>query len=430
MNSTLSPIPPSRLNRARTESTPGTLCEFERYRPRPGDPDWPRLAAEAREQAARLRPTLASPDKRRDARRRAQSFATASRNYLENRRLHRAGREDLRPLYFIWTLLRRCNFTCSYCCDHTGQKYPELPEEHRLTTQEGRELLRVMRTRTPSVYFAGGEPTLRKDLPELTEEASRLGYYPIVVNTNGSAIDRLLRKSAWRSWLAQTDMVVVSLDGLNLEELSRVWEYDRPEDVLRNLLLLRELADEMRVKLMVNCVIRPGHIAEARAVLDLANDLGIWFCPVPQNVGPRVHGALHESADYQALVETILERKREGLRVTGSLRLLERLLRSEPLTCRNTLKPHIDYDGSLVWPCKSSVNVAPERLRVLDHADVDALYAAASELVDPTRFKGPAKNQCGADCNWAQNYSTDAYRHGLEHPLSLLRETIEFAFTR
>jgi hypothetical protein len=84
----------------------------------------------------------------------------------------------------------------------------------------------------------------------------------------------------------------------------------------------------------------------------------------------------------------------------------------------------------LVWPCKSSVNVAPARVRVLDHEDVDSLYAAASELVDPTRFKGPAKNQCGADCNWAQNYTTDAYRHGLEHPLALLRETVEFAFTR
>jgi len=422
-------VSPSSLT-PRPSSTPASLPECSRYRPRPGDPDLPALAAEAHAHAGELRPALRRPDIRDETARRASSFATAARNYAINRRLHAQGREDLRPLYFIWTLLRRCNFTCSYCCDHTGQKYPELPEEHRLTTQEGRDLLGVMRTRAPSVYFAGGEPTLRKDLPELTEEAARLRYYPIVVNTNGSAIDRLLKKKSWKRWLAQTDMIVVSLDGLNIEELGRVWDYDHPEDVLRNLLLLRELADEMHVKLMVNCVIRPGHIQEARAVLDLTNDLGIWFCPVPQNVGPRVHDALHQSAEYADLVQTILERKREGLRVTGSLRLLERLLRSSELTCRNTLKPHIDYDGSLVWPCKSSVNVTPERVRVLDHPDVDSLYAAASKLVDPTRFKGEAKNQCGADCNWAQNYTTDAYRHGLEHPLSLLRETLEFAFRR
>ena len=38
----------------------------------------------------------------------------------------------------------------------------------------------------------------------------------------------------------------------------------------------------------------------------------------------------------------------------------------------------------------------------------------------------PAANQCGAECNWAQNYTTDAYAHGLEHPASLLRDVIEF----
>lgn len=425
-------VAPRELLRAPpSTAAPASLPEFELYRPLAGHPDWPAVMAEARAIVERVRPKLDAPAARRARRRRrAASLKTALDGFRLNRKRHAAGREDLRPLYFIWTLLRRCNFTCTYCCDHQGNKYPELPETDRLTTEQGRELLRVMRRGTPSVYFAGGEPTLRKDLPELTREATELDYYPVAVNTNASAIDRLLDKKAWSGWLAQTDIIIVSLDGLDLAELRDLWVYDRPSDVVQNLLVLRELADEMQFKLMVNCVIRPGHAAEARAVLDLVNDLGIWFCAVPQNEGPRVHGALREDAEYAELVETILDRKRRGYRITGSLRMNERLLRSEPLSCRNTLKPHVDYDGSLVWPCKATINVPPVSVPVLEHHDIDALYAAASREVDPTRFKGPASNQCGADCNWAQNYTTDAYRHGLDNPLSLLREMLEFAFTR
>jgi len=57
---------------------------------------------------------------------------------------------------------------------------------------------------------------------------------------------------------------------------------------------------------------------------------------------------------------------------------------------------------------------------------VDALYAAACREIEPTRFHGPARNQCGAECNWAQNYTTDAYAYGLGRPLSLARDVVEF----
>ena len=58
--------------------------------------------------------------------------------------------------------------------------------------------------------------------------------------------------------------------------------------------------------------------------------------------------------------------------------------------------------------------------RSFDFDHVDALWAHCSALVSPHGFHGPASNQCGAACNWAQNYTTDEYAHGLEHPLSLL----------
>jgi MoaA/NifB/PqqE/SkfB family radical SAM enzyme len=282
-----------------------------------------------------------------------------------------------------------------------------------------------MRTGTSSVYFAGGEPTLRRDLPELTRAARELDYYPILVNTNASAVDRLLALPRYRTWLADLDVVIVSLDGLDTRALTTTWGYGRPRDVLKNLLLLREISAEMRIKLMVNCVIQPGKIRHARDVLDFCNDLGIWFCPVPMNRGPRIAPGLGEDPGYRALCDLILARKRDGYRVTGSLRLNRRLLGAAPLACRNTLKPHVDHDGFLYWPCKASVNVPPARIDVLAFDDLASLWSHATRLIEPTRFHGPARNQCGADCNWAQNYTTDAYAHGLRRPLSLLRDVGE-----
>lgn len=386
-------------------------------------PDLARLRDEARALAAQIRPSLAPPEPRvRQARRVAASLGTAARGYVENRRRARAGREDFLPLYFIWTTHRACNFLCTYCDDHRGAKYPELPKEGTLDTAGGRRLLEVMRTRASSVYFAGGEPTLRKDLPELAAHARALDYHPIVINTNASAFDRLFKLPSWRTFLTDIDTIVVSLDGLDLEWLAQTWVTKRPEDVIRNLLLLRELADEYRVKLMVNCVIQPGQIAHARAVLDFARDIGVWFTPVPMNVAAQVSAGLLDDPEYRALAELILERKRQGQRITGSLRMNERLLFSAPLECRNTLKPHVDYDGALYWPCKASAAVEPVRVPVLAHDHVDALWADCTARIDPTGFA----SRCGGRCNWAQNYSTDAYAHGLTHPLSLLGEVAGF----
>ena len=323
-------------------------------------------------------------------------------------------------------MLRTCNFRCTYCDDHRGERYPELPKDGVLSTPDGLRLLRIMRTGTPSVYFSGGEPTLRSDLPKLTRAARDLDYFPIIINTNGSVIDRLLERDAWRTWLADTDIVIVSLDALDLRTLERMWDHPHPERVLRNLLLLRELSGPMRFKLMVNTVIQPDAAGHASDVLDFAHDLGIWFCPVPVNTGPTVDRALRHDPGYLVLAQRILRRKHDGYPISGSPRMLQRLLWSQALTCRNTLKPHIDHDGSLFWPCKSSVNVEPRRVRVLDFEDVESLYRHAARQLDPTGFHGPGVNQCCANCNWAQNYSTDAYAYGLQHPLSLVHDIAEF----
>ena len=97
--------------------------------------------------------------------------------------------------------------------------------------------------------------------------------------------------------------------------------------------------------------------------------------------------------------------------------------------CRNTLKPHIDFDGKLALALQSMrERAAGVRSTCSEFADVDALYEHAQQAwSNPDRdFTVPVADQCGANCNWAQNYTTDAYTHGLDHPLALLRDLREF----
>ena len=114
------------------------------------------------------------------------------------------------------------------------------------------------------VQVSGGEPTIHPDFIALLDRVPERNIPRIVVNTNGALITKRLQSEAWKTWLADTDVIVVSLDALDLDTLRGLWVTKRPEDVLRNIMLLAELARPMRFKLMVNCVIRPGHIGDAR----------------------------------------------------------------------------------------------------------------------------------------------------------------------
>ena len=74
---------------------------------------------------------------------------------------------------------RRCNQNCLFCY---AEKEP-LGSTAELSTQEWKSILDTLReSRVPMVTFTGGEPTMRKDLPELVEYAK---WFITRVNTNG-----------------------------------------------------------------------------------------------------------------------------------------------------------------------------------------------------------------------------------------------------
>jgi MoaA/NifB/PqqE/SkfB family radical SAM enzyme len=414
---------------------------FRNYMRKADHPDWGALQSQAELLAREILPLIHTDrdDSLRyrlaDRWRSCRSVATASRNYVINRRRWKAGNHALRPLYFIWSMLYPCNFRCTYCDDHRGNHYYDLAHAP-LAFGDRMRILETMRTGTSAVYFCGGEPTLDRDLPRFTEAAWQMGYKPLMINSNGSLFHKTLRRPEWRHWLRQMDIIIISVDGLSVPRLRDMWGTDQVEDVFVNLLLLRELRRHVDFKLCVNTVIAPDTIDMAADVLDWANDLGVWFVPVP--VHYHDHGAegfsfkrdMIDRADYRALAERILERKRQGYPIIGTERILRMLLYVEPYTCLPTLRPHVDPDGRIAWPCRGPKHGSPIGINLLDHRTVDECWAAAQTQKDATNFHGDGPNQCGDLCAWMQNYTTARYHEALVDPLGagLISEIREFAF--
>ena len=113
---------------------------------------------------------------------------------------------DKRPVV-VWNITRRCNLKCVHCYAHANDPTAK-PE---LTTEEGKALLDdLARFGAPVILFSGGEPLVRKDLPELARYAVGKGMRA-VISTNGTLITPEVAKTLKEIGLSY---VGISLDGM------------------------------------------------------------------------------------------------------------------------------------------------------------------------------------------------------------------------
>ena len=114
--------------------------------------------------------------------------------------------KDKKPVV-VWNMGRRCNLKCVHC--YAQSKDIEYKDE--LTTEQGKELIDdLAQFGAPVILFSGGEPTMRKDLPELAMYARSKGMRA-VISTNGTLIDKKMAKVLKDIGLSY---VGVSLDGM------------------------------------------------------------------------------------------------------------------------------------------------------------------------------------------------------------------------
>jgi len=127
----------------------------------------------------------------------------------------------------------KCNLSCPVCYADSGSgPTRDIPAEtivERLSAWKGKK---------PTVYLSGGEPTLRKDLPEIIRRIMELGFNTILL-TNGLKLGsesyvRTLREAGLRFLVLQfdglTDDVYEKIRGRKLMDL----KFKALENLARN----------------------------------------------------------------------------------------------------------------------------------------------------------------------------------------------------
>jgi len=114
--------------------------------------------------------------------------------------------KDKKPVV-VWNMGRRCNLKCVHCYAQSK----DIEYKNELTTEQGKELIDdLAQFGAPVILFSGGEPIMRKDLPELALYARSKGMRA-VISTNGTLIDKKMAKVLKEIGLSY---VGVSLDGM------------------------------------------------------------------------------------------------------------------------------------------------------------------------------------------------------------------------
>jgi len=158
------------------------------------------------------------------------------------------------------SLTDRCNFRCSYCMPRSrfGPGHRFLPQAQLLSFEEITQVAReALQLGVRTLRLTGGEPLLRRDLPQLVQQLAALrtpeGEAPdLALTTNGS----LLAAQAEALRAAGLQRLTVSLDALDPTLFGQMNAVNFPVAQVLQGLAAAQRAGFERIK--VNMVVRKG----------------------------------------------------------------------------------------------------------------------------------------------------------------------------
>ncbi|MFB6586955.1 GTP 3',8-cyclase MoaA [Bacillus thuringiensis] len=149
----------------------------------------------------------------------------------------------------------RCNFRCRYCMPEEifGPEYSFLSNDKILSFDEIERITRIfVSLGVRKLRITGGEPLLRRGLPQLIERLNKIdGVEDIGLTTNGS----LLKKFAPDLYKAGLSRVTVSLDSL---EEDRFFYLNGNRSKVQRVLEGIQAAAEVGMKIKINMVVQKG----------------------------------------------------------------------------------------------------------------------------------------------------------------------------
>ena len=171
--------------------------------------------------------------------------------------------KDKRPVV-VWNVTRRCNLKCVHCYAHAKNT----SFDNELTTEQGKQLIDDLANfGSPVMLFSGGEPLVRKDLPQLAAYAVEKGMRA-VISTNGTLITPEMARNLKKIGLSY---VGISLDGM--EEIND--RFRGVNGAFRSALEGIKNSQEAGIKVGLRFTVNKFNVDEIPKIFQLLEDMDI-----------------------------------------------------------------------------------------------------------------------------------------------------------
>ncbi|MFX0137332.1 MAG: tetraether lipid synthase Tes [Candidatus Hodarchaeota archaeon] len=182
-------------------------------------------------------------------------------------------------------LTNRCNFNCNFCYANVLQSgylvEPTLEEIDRIMKHFRSKPIPAI-----AIMFTGGEPTVRKDFPEICKMAKDNGFKEVIVATNGYGFQKKNGGLGWTKKVKEAglDTLYFQFDGINDAT------YERTRGI-KNLMAYKQRVIENCRKVGLDSIVLVATIAKGVTDIEVGNIIqyaidnvdvvrGITFQPV------------------------------------------------------------------------------------------------------------------------------------------------------
>ncbi len=222
---------------------------------------------------------------------------------------------DKKPVV-VWNMTKRCNLRCIHCYARAEN---ETYRGNELSTDEGKRLIDdLAEFGVPVILFSGGEPVLRKDLPELIDYAVKKGLRA-VISTNGTLITEEKAKQFARYALSY---IGISIDGTGkVNDAFRGVDgaYDLAINGVRN-------AKHAGIKVGLRFTINKKNYNEIQRIFDIIETEGIqrvcFYHLVYAGRGSQLINEDISHEESRKVVDYIMDRTKESFKKGSPIEVL------------------------------------------------------------------------------------------------------------
>lgn len=257
-------------------------------------------------------------------------------------------------------LTLRCNGRCPFCSIHS---LPESILGTDMTTEQIKNLIdQIADLGVLALSFTGGEPTLRKDLPELIYHTGIEHEFMNGIATNGYLLPKLFKEHK----IEGLDYILLSLD----YPTAKLHDKKRGIKVFDRIMESIKLANKYDIKVIISTVVMKDNLHLLDEICHLAERLGcsieIYPCediirdyPNKSYQIQNIQEMIPDISIWANQIRVLRKKYRNILTDPISIEVVEKGFGGFPQYNQNTLRCHvaesylfISHDGFISYPCK------------------------------------------------------------------------------